>query len=342
MASFSQHGSGWRAQVYVAGERDSKVFRTKREAQAWASAREIELRQRRTQSPAETRTVANMLDRYSEEISTKKRGSRPEQLRIAAFLRDFPDLSAKTLASVQTPDLVGWRETRLRGYIGADGRQVRAAAPASVLRDINWLRNAFIIARDEWHWIEHNPFKGFQMPTEGPPRSRRVLPREVKLLCRRLGYRTGQPPTTKSQEIALAFLVALRSAMRVGEILSLGKDTLNLGRRVATVNHKMQYLTGRPREVPLSRHAIRLLTPVANRAQCFTVSSSTLDTLFRKARDQLMIEDLHFHDSRAEALTRLARKVDVMTLAKISGHSDLRLLQEVYYRESMEDIAARL
>ena len=55
-----------------------------------------------------------------------------------------------------------------------------------------------------------------------------------------------------------------------------------------------------------------------------------------------MIEDLHFHDSRAEALTRMARKVDVMTLAKISGHKDLRMLQNVYYRESPEEIAQRI
>lgn len=55
-----------------------------------------------------------------------------------------------------------------------------------------------------------------------------------------------------------------------------------------------------------------------------------------------MIEDLHFHDSRAEALTRLARKVDVMTLARISGHKDLRVLLETYYRESAADIAKRL
>ncbi|MFP3656085.1 integrase, partial [Burkholderia sp. SIMBA_052] len=51
---------------------------------------------------------------------------------------------------------------------------------------------------------------------------------------------------------------------------------------------------------------------------------------------------LHFHDSRAEALTRMSRKVDVMTLARISGHADLRILQRTYYRESAADIAARL
>ncbi|MBX9427904.1 tyrosine-type recombinase/integrase [Ralstonia pseudosolanacearum] len=341
MASITQHGAGWRAQVYVAGERDSKVLRTKREAQAWASAREIELREQQTKGEPHTRTVADMLKRYQEEVSTKKQGARPEGLRIRALLRDFPELSAKTLASVKTPDLARWRDARLNGTL-PDGTKTKPNAPASVLRDINWLRNAFLIARDEWHWIEHNPFTGLTMPAEGAPRSRRVLPPEVKLICRRLRYRTGRAPETKSQEIALAFLVGLRTAMRASEILSLGKDTLDLKRRVATVKHKMQYLTGRPREIPLSRHAIRLLRPVAERERCFTVTAKSLDALFRKARDQLLIEDLHFHDSRAEALTRLARKVDVMTLAKISGHTDLRILQEVYYRESMEEIAARL
>jgi len=92
----------------------------------------------------------------------------------------------------------------------------------------------------------------------------------------------------------------------------------------------------------LTRQAIRLLRPVAQSKRCFTLSSAVLDVLFRKARDRLMIEDLHFHDSRAEALTRLSRKVDVMTLAKISGHKDVRILVNAYYRETAEQIAARL
>ena len=55
-----------------------------------------------------------------------------------------------------------------------------------------------------------------------------------------------------------------------------------------------------------------------------------------------MLADLHFHDTRAEALTRLSRKVDVLTLARISGHKDLRILSNVYYRESAAEIAERL
>ncbi len=289
------------------------------------------------------RTVADAFDEYVRKVSPRKTSGRAEGLRLERFKADFPDLASMPLADFKTPQLAEWRDARLAGYIRPDGSAALPVSSSSVNREVNLIRNVFTVAREEWHWMEHNPFKGLRLPPEGAPRTRRVDPwKEVRPLVRRLGYRTGHAPQTKSQEVALAFLIALRSAMRAGEILSLGKGNVDLKRRIATIKHKMQYLTGRPREVPLTRGAIRLLRPIADRDQCFTVTSDSLAALFIKAKRSLQIDGLHFHDSRAEALTRLARKVDVMTLAKISGHKDLRILQEHYYRETSEQIAARL
>ena len=50
---------------------------------------------------------------------------------------------------------------------------------------------------------------------------------------------------------------------------------------------------------------VRLLNRRAGRAQFFDVSSASLDALFRKTTTALLIDNLHFHDFRAEALTRL-------------------------------------
>ena len=327
MASIGKHRGGYRAQVYVGGQRASATFRTMREAQAWAAAKEAEL----DQAPASKYTLRDLIERYREEVLPGKKGGDHEDRQAAAMLRDFPKLADKPLADLDTPDLAEWRDARLR-----------SVSDATVLRQLNWFRHALRLAREEWKWMTHNPLKGMRIPRQPAPRVRRVAPSEVHRLCQTLGYRAGRAPTTRNQEVALAFLVALRSAMRAGEILSLGRANLDLKRRVAAVEHKTQHLTGRPREVPLTRHAVRLLRPVAGRERCFTVSSAVLDARFRKARDRLLIKDLHFHDSRAEALTRLSRKVDVMTLAKISGHKDLRILQNAYYRETAAEIAARL
>lgn len=320
---------GHRVQVERLGVRESQTFRTKAEASSWGTQREAEiLATKRGAWPR--RTLQDALERYRREVSTRKRGARSEGLRFDALTRDHPKLAGKIISEITTPDWVAWRDARLK-----------VVTPASVRRDVNLFRNVFTVANQEWKWTGESPFKGFKVPSDSAPRERRVAMHEVKRLCRWLGYVTGHV-TGKQQEVALAFLLALRTGMRAGELLSLSDQTLDLARRVARVPHKTQYLTGRPREIPLTKHAIRLLKPMMGRGKVFSVGGKSLDAMFRKARKALLIEDLHFHDSRAEALTRLARKVDVMTLARISGHKDLKLLLQVYYRESAEDIAARL
>lgn len=41
-------------------------------------------------------------------------------------------------------------------------------------------------------------------------------------------------------------------------------------------------------------------------------------------------------------IAELSKKVNVQTLARISRHNDISLLISVYYRETAEEIAARL
>lgn len=329
MAYIRRQRGKWRAEVEKNGVRRSATFATKAEAANWGAAEEAAiLALKRGQFPR--KTLADAMTRYADEVSPGKAGERAEGLRLAAFVRDFPALAGKIISEVDTPDLAGWRDARLK-----------LVSPGAVQRDINLIRNVFAVARDEWHWCGHSPFKGMRMPGDNPARTSRIKPADVRRICRHLGYRTGNVET-KLQEVAIAFLIGLRTAMREGEIASLGDHNVDLRRSVATVAHKTQHLTGRPRQVPLTPKGVRLLSALAGRGAFFRVTAESISTLFRKARDELGITGITFHDSRAEALTRLARKVDVMTLARISGHKDLRILLDTYYRESAEDIASRL
>lgn len=76
----------------------------------------------------------------------------------------------------------------------------------------------------------------------------------------------------------------------------------------------------------------------------FQLNTRSLDANFRilKERAGLAEADLHFHDTRREALSRLSEKVDVMTLAKISGHRDIKILLNTYYAPKMEDVVKLL
>lgn len=73
----------------------------------------------------------------------------------------------------------------------------------------------------------------------------------------------------------------------------------------------------------------------------FGLSKSALDNLFRRARDRAGIMNLHFHDTRHEAITRLAKKLNVLDLARMVGHKDVKQLM-VYYNATAEEIAQQL
>ena len=124
--------------------------------------------------------------------------------------------------------------------------------------------------------------------------------------------------------------------MRKGEMLGLTADDVDLGRRVAVLQTTKN---GDRREVPLSRKAIRVLRPIL--PGLFAVSSASADALWRKVCTRAGLEDFHLHDARAAALTSMARKVDVLTLARVSGHRDIKMLQR-YYRATASQIADRL
>lgn len=330
MAYIRKRGKRWAAEVERDGVRRSRSFDTKAEAANWAAQEEASiLAGQRGQYPA--KTLRQAIERYVEEVTPGKATARSEELRFEALMRDYPGLAGRMLVELKPGHLADWRDARLK-----------TVTPGTVQREINSLSHLFTVAREEWRWMGESPLKGMRQPGDNPPRDRRIEPLEVYRLCRRLGFRRGVPQSISAQ-VALMFLIGLRTAMRAGEIHQLGDASVDLERRVARVKHKTQRLTGKLREIPLTRAAVRLMRPLAGSGpQWFAVSQQNRDALFRKACAHLLIEGLHFHDSRAEALTRLARKVDVMTLARISGHSDLRTLMQAYYRETAEQIAARL
>lgn len=63
--------------------------------------------------------------------------------------------------------------------------------------------------------------------------------------------------------------------------------------------------------------------------------------MFRKAKTRCQIEDLKFHDTRHEAITRLAKKLTVLELARVVGHRNLNELQ-TYYNETAEELSKKL
>lgn len=318
MGTFRRVGTRWRCEVRHGRFYRSKTVNTKAQAEQWE--RETELEYGRGKAGIfPNKNLSDLLDRYSTDVSAQKRGWKKEQIRITLLQRD--PISTIPLGDLSAPDIAEWRDRRLK-----------TVSSATVNRDWNLINHAINIAINEWHWLEKNPMKSVKRPIKPPHRDRRVSDKEIELLRHCSGYDVN--PDTKTSRAFLAFLFAIETGMRQGEVAGLSRSSIT-GR----VAHLPMTKNGTKRDVPLSTRALALLEDLGE--DLFDLTADQISVLFRKSRDRTGIKNLHFHDSRHEAITRLADKLDVLELARMVGIQDLKILM-VYYNKTAEQLADRL
>lgn len=327
MATFSRLPSGkWRAQIKLLGVRESRSFRTRQLATRWAAEREAQIEHEQTAGPERTRTLADVLARYRDEVTPTKRGARVERTRIDAIIRHHPGLVSLSLAAL-TPERLGqWRDERL-GEV----------KPATVARYMTVLTAALEHARREWRWTRTNPMRDVRRPGATPHRDRTLHWREIRRMLRQARY-SRSICRSMTEATARAMLFAIRTGMRAGEICALTWSDVRPDYVIIR-----QSKTGEGRHVPLSPGARRVLDGMRgwHPVEVFGLRPQTLDALFRKLRDASGLSGFTFHDCRHTAATMLARKLDVLTLCKVFGwRNTARAL--TYFNPTASDIANRL
>lgn len=326
MASITQTAKGYRAQVAIRGVRKSASFRTKREAVAWAGATETEIRANAGKPAGDKHTLADALERYRDEVSPTKRGQRWEEIRIKAFLAS-PSLPNRSPIGAISPETIGiWRDVRLQ-----------TVGNGTVLREIALLSAIFEAARREWRWIPVNPVKDVRKPRQPDHRETVLTRSQIKAMLKSLGYSPRLPIRSVSQSVAAAFLLALRTGMRAGELCKLEWAQVHDGYCVLPVTKTV------PRDVPLTGKAMRIIDKMRgfDPVRVFGVSPQTLDTLFRRARDRAGLSGFVFHDSRHTAATWMAGKLHVLELCKVFGWKNPAQAM-TYFNPKASDIAKRI
>lgn len=317
MARIRKRGKAWHVEIRRIGHPpQSASFPTKSEAAEWAAETERQIRQGK--HGIARRSVAELLEEYARKVTPTKRGRAWEERRIA-WMRQQP-FARLMLADLTPKALADWRDARLS-----------AASGETVRRDFNLLSHALNVAIREWGWLHENPCQRVSRPAGNPARERIATDDEIARICHAGGYEVGKPPETLTARTAAAFVFSVETGMRAGEIIGLTHP----GGPVAVLPRTKN---GDRREVPLSEAAQQILRDVGGN---FGLTGPQRDALWRKIVKRAGIEGLHFHDARATAITRLSKKLDVLALARMVGHRDIRMLQR-YYRPSAEDIAKLL
>jgi len=294
---------------------------------AWGYKREEELRNQ--VKGVIKASFQDAIDKYISDVCPTHKSGENERKRLLA-LSKIPGLLPvlRPITDVTAVDLSRFRDTRL-----AD------VSIATVRKEMTIIRSVLESARRDWGMIAVNPISDVKRPPAPPDRKRLFTTSETKQILTALGY--DGSVTTLQHQVAVALLLAFETGMRAGEMLGLTWSVVNIdGKFVQLIDTK----NSDDREVSLSPKAIDLLEKMRgiDEHRVFTLTSASLDALFRKAKARPpKIENLHFHDSRANAITSLSKILDVRQLAKMIGHRDLNNLL-IYYRESATDIANQL
>lgn len=347
---------GWQAKVRRKGEKSqSKTFSKQIEAEQWA--RDVENKIDRgvfiDRKTAETTMFKDALQRYMKEITAKKKGKTQEEYRIKALLAT--PLASLSLANLRSSQIAKYRDDEL----------ARGLSASSVTKALALISHLFKIALKEWSIEVDNPVTKISKPKISNARVRRLSTEEWKYLLSALDE-PGDAVKVKdgdrrNEQTPRITRWAVETAMRQGEILTLEWQHVDLKKRTA---HLPDTKNGTSRTVPLSTTATALLAPSDSvnklrRGRVFPTTASALKQSFtravmrgrrlylascEKARAEPEIgflENLTFHDLRHEATTRLAEKLQLHELMRVTGHKDTRMLVR-YYHPRAEDLAKKL
>jgi len=325
MAKIRKLRGRWQAMIRRKGMAPrAKSFDNKSDAERWARYLESEL-DRCGSLPnsrvAERTSLSELLRRYLAEVTPHKRSARTEQLRIQAILRR--DICHRSLAQLSSNDLAVYRDERLK-----------QVAPATVRRELNTISHAIDIARREWDlYLVQNPVKLVRRPIPPKGRNRRLEAGEEQRLLDAADscYRDYMRPI---------ILLAIETGMRRGEMLSLQWSDVDLDRRDV---HLALTKNGEARDVPLSIRATQMVRSLPRTTgSVFDCSETAVWQSWCRIRKRAGLEDLHFHDLRHEAISRLFEKgLGIIEVCTISGHKELKMLQR-YTHLRAEDLVSRL
>lgn len=381
MAVIVQRENGkFQAKIRRNGQPDqSKTFTRKSDAEAWARAleREMDIGSFINRNDAERTTFAMVADRFVKEVLPSKRGIKQDTQRLGRIVETFGKYS---LASISSAMIASYRDDRLKA-VGEQTVVHELGLLARVFKccvmdwgialpqgnpTLNVRKPRLPPGRDrrlelgEWELLRAAlqdckspwPLAAVELAIETAGRQSELLSMkwsEIDLKMHVARFRGEGGRVTKNgtpwRDVPLtprasAVLTALPHSTK-GNVFPITKNALKLSWERAISRARQQYIFSvlKPKLQAIGIDADSEIRALVYKKRVPTMQTTALMAEIEKTDKTLV--DLHFHDLRHEATSRLAEKLQMHELMKVTGHKSTSMLAR-YYHPRAEDLARKL
>jgi len=327
----------------------TRTFSTKASASAWARTQEKSILDG---APILTKdkerfTFAVAIEDYEKHCVYD---SPTEKYRFQQIREDMEDLAVVDLTAERLSKYIKvWQTTPVPSpknkKTSDDPNKKPRFYAASTVRKVYFSIKKIV----EWHsgfkgYPVNNIFKIVKAPPANVERDRRLNDGEEQRLLEAMNQMY-----VNNEELKTAFLVALETACRAGEMLKFTWDDVDFNHRSIKIPKGMTK-TKKYREVPMTSVCFTLLeshmkTKNKDDLRVFWhwKNSHALHQRFKVVLKNAGIKDFRWHDLRHEATTRFFERTDLRDteIAKITGHSSMVTLMR-YQNLRTNDLSKRL
>lgn len=312
----------WYADFIVRGKRYRSVLEANNKAQAIQMARKLQddvISERYELSEKSQKTTLRELsDKYIEFAKETKKSWDRDVVSLNNILNMIVDdkkLGDYNIDEI-TPEHILKYQTRRKRELDekfeSKAIEKRDRNFATINRELACLKHIYYLAVD-WEIVEKNPVARKSIKFFKEKRRERILSKdEMATLLKAADGHTYQ-----------IICIGLNTGMRLGEILNLRWDNIDLqNRRISVIHTK----TDENRDIPMNEFLFEILTKIRKKTQYLFLNRQgkpikSIKTAFRNVLRRSGINDFRFHDLRHTFSSYLAMEgIDENTRSELLGH----------------------
>lgn len=339
MGMIRQRGAGqYEAIIRKKGfPRQSKTFRRKKDAEDWITVTEGQMLRGAfiEVEKVEEKTLADVIARYIREVSITKKSEKQEVVRLERWKRE--PIAKKPIGIIKAADIEAYIAKRKKDRSSRNPEQFISGA--TIRLELMALSAVFQRARAaDWNYCKSNPCRDMSKDAKPKPskgRYRRLVGDEETRLLKALESHCRKPDAIHA--VRLALTTAARQSELIGKAATSTRastpgllwEQIDLPGRSALLPDTKN---GKARVIPLTQPAVEALRAIGVResGKVLDITQDGLIRAFAAACKVAKIQDLHFHDLRHEATSRLVELgLPALEVQLITGHSSQEMV--LYY-----------